>query len=232
MPATAMPSTGEPARKDRPGCNTADMVMIHNLYRKVFREAAGLVAGAADDDSARTAVLADHLAELIASVHHHHHTEGVTLWDQLEAAEPGCEAHVARMKTEHAALSARLDELDAVLPAWRSTASGTARATVAKALDGVLASLEEHLGDEEKTILPIAATSMTQKEWDRIGEMGRAGTPRDKQFVQLGFILDSMPEAEREAWRKENLPGPVWLLYKLIGKRQYEKHRALVYGTA
>ena len=41
-----------------------------------------------------------------------------------------------------------------------------------------------------------------------------------------------MPVAERAAWRKENLPGPVWLLYKLIGKRQYEKHRALVYGPA
>lgn len=232
MPATALPSTGEPGPKDRPGCNTSDMVMIHNLYRKVFREAAGLVAGASDGDTSRSTVLADHLAELIASVHHHHHTEGVTLWDQLEAAAPGCEGHVSRMKAEHAALSTKLDELDATLPAWRSAASGTDRAAVATGLDAVIATLEEHLGDEEKTILPIAATSMTQKEWDKIGEMGRAGTPRDKQFVQLGFILDSMPDAEREAWRKENLPGPVWLIYKLIGKRQYDKHRALVYGSA
>jgi len=232
MPATALPSTGDPAPKDRPGCNTSDMVMIHNLYRKVFGEAAGLVDGAADGDTARTAVLADHLAGLIASVHHHHHTEGLTLWDQLEEAAPGCEAHVARMKAEHAAMSVKLDELDAALPAWRSTASSSDRAAVSQALTGVLASLEEHFGDEEKSILPIAATSMTQAQWDKIGEMGRSGTPRNQQFVQLGFILDSMPAGEREAWRKENLPGPVWLLYKLFGKRQYEKHRALVYGTA
>jgi iron-sulfur cluster repair protein YtfE (RIC family) len=208
------------------------MVMIHNLYRKVFSDAVGLVDGARDGDAIRSGVLADHLADLIASIHHHHHTEDVTLWDQLEAAAPGCEAHVARMKAEHSAMSARLDELDATLPAWRTTASRDARAAVSTALDGVIASLGEHLGDEEKSILPIAAESMSQSAWDRIGELGRAGTPRGQQFVQLGFILESMPEAERERWRRKNLPGPVWLLYRLIGKRQYEKHRALVYGTA
>ena len=84
----------------------------------------------------------------------------------------------------------------------------------------------------EKSILPIAGKSMTQAAWDKIGEMGRSGTPRNQQFVQLGFILDSMPPDEREKWRKANLPGPVWLLYNLFGKRQYEKHRALIYGTA
>lgn len=232
MPATALPSTGDPAPRGKVGCDTSDMVMIHNLYRKVFREAAELVAAAKDAGTARAAVLSDHLAELAESVHHHHHTEGVTLWDQLEAAAPGCEAHVERMKAEHVALSASLDDLTALLPAWRASASPEDHAAVAHALDGVLASLSEHLGDEEQSILPIAAASMTQTDWDKIGEMGRAGTPRDKQFVQLGYILDSMPDAEREAWRRKNLPGPVWLLYKLIGRRQYEKHRALVYGTA
>lgn len=231
MPATALPSTGDPASKEPVGCNTSDMVMIHNLYRKVFREAAGLVTGAADDDATRAGVLADHLGELAESLHHHHHTEGVTLWDQLEAAAPGCGPHVARMKAQHQMMTARLNAMEAALPAWRASGSAKDRARVAKALDGVLASLDEHLGDEETSILPIAARSMTQAAWDKIGEMGRAGTPRDKQFVQLGFILDSMPEAERQTWRKENLPGPVWLLYRLFGKRQYEKHRALVYGT-
>jgi hypothetical protein len=208
------------------------MGMIHNLYRMVFRDAAGLLAGAEDGDTARAAVLSDHLAELAASVHHHHHTEGVTLWDQLEAAAPGCEAHVERMKAEHRALSDALDELTTLLPAWRASGSATDRKAVAASLDDAIATLQQHLGDEEETILPIAATSMTQADWNKIGEMGRAGTPRDRQFVQLGFILESMPDAERETWRKKNLPGPVWLLYKLIGKRQYEKHRALVYDTA
>ncbi|MEO8093764.1 MAG: hemerythrin domain-containing protein, partial [Pseudolysinimonas sp.] len=83
----------------------------------------------------------------------------------------------------------------------------------------------------EITILPIAARAMTQSAWDRIGGAARAAVPRDKQFVQLGFILASMPPEQREKWRKEFLPGPVRLLYNLVGKRQYEKHRALVYGN-
>jgi hemerythrin-like domain-containing protein len=232
MPATALPSTGDPAPRGKVGCDTSDMVMIHNLYRKSFREAAELIAAAKDGDTARSATFADHLSELAESVHHHHQTEGVTLWDQLEVAAPGCEPHVERMKAEHRALSGALDQLTALLPAWRASGSANDRKAVASSLDEAIATLQQHLGDEEETILPIAATSMTQTDWNKIGEMGRAGTPRDKQFVQLGFILDSMPEAEREVWRKKNLPGPVWLLYKLIGKRQYEKHRALVYGTA
>jgi hypothetical protein len=65
-----------------------------------------------------------------------------------------------------------------------------------------------------------------------MGEIARAKVPRSRLFLQLGFILDTVPEQDRERWKKDFLPAPARILYALVGKRQYEKHRRLVYGDA
>lgn len=231
MPATALPSSGGPASEQAVGCDTRDMVVIHDLFRSMFEDCVSLVAGVPEGDTVRADVVSEHLSELVVAVHHHHEGEDSTLWTQLQSASPGCAPHVARMRAQHAAMGLRFDELTSALPGWRATASAASRAEVSATLRDVLDSLREHLGDEEASILPIASRSLTQAAWDRLGEAGRASVRRDRMFVQLGFILDSMPDADREKWRREFLPGPVRLLYALIGRRQYRKHRARVYGT-
>ncbi|WP_052762212.1 hypothetical protein [Jiangella alkaliphila] len=63
-----------------------------------------------------------------------------------------------------------------------------------------------------------------------MSEAGRASVPRDRLFIQLGFLLDAIPEGERARWMREFLPLPARVLYQADGRRQYEKHRRLVYG--
>lgn len=213
------------------GCNTADMLIIHRLFRRLFTDAPVLVRGVPDGDTARASVVADHVAEIAGGLHHHHDTEDTLLWDLLEARAPACALHVGQMRAQHAVVATLLTSLDEVLPPWRSTAAAADRERVAGVLDEILTALQTHLGDEEEQILPVAATSMSQQEWDRLGERGRAGIPRDRQLIQLGFILESFdsPEERRE-WVKANLPIPVRLLMNVVGRRQYESHKRKVYG--
>lgn len=212
------------------GCNTQDMVLVHAVMRRAFADAVEIVARVPAGDTERVRVVADHVEEVAQALHHHHHNEDVELWDKLESRAPSCALHVGRMRAQHAAIADRLAELEKVMPAWRATATADDGERVRAGLAGVSSALVEHLGDEEANILPVAGTNMTQKEWDALAEAGRATVPKNRLFIQLGFILDSIPEQDRDRWMRDFLPLPARLLYTLMGRRQYEKHRKLVYG--
>lgn len=221
---TQLPSTGAP------GCDTSDMVMIHGLFRSVYSEAPALVAGVTPGDSARAAIVGDHVAGLADSLHQHHHSEDLLLWDQLEARNPACATHVGQMRAQHAAVGSQLDRLTSAITVWKAEPSKKNRDAVGSTLATINTLLNEHLGAEEKKILPVASAAFTQAEWNQLGEHSRESVPKDMQLIQLGFILESMPEADRAPWLKKNLPAPIRLLYRLVGKPQYEKYRANVYG--
>jgi hypothetical protein len=232
MAATALPSSGAPDPAEKVGCDTSDMFVIHGLLRSLFADTTGLVEGVRDGDAERAEIVGAHLVEISTALHHHHVTEDANLWDQLEARDPSCSVHVTQMKAQHARVAESVSALQAALPAWRGSGTAADAGPVLIALDGILGGLREHLGDEESIILPIAARTMTQSAWNRLGEEGRASVPKDRMFIQLGFILASLPTDRREKWKKEFLPLPARLMYALVGRRQYEQHRAKVYGTA
>lgn len=213
---TQLPSTGAPL------CDTSDLLMIHGMFRKVYSDAPVLVSAVVEGDASQLSVVADHIDDISQALHQHHHGEDVLLWDQLEARAPACAVHVGQMKQAHAAVSVLLTRLDAEVLVWRATGSDDSRDTVAQTLDEIRGVLFDHLGREETDILPFAQASMPQAEWNKLGEHGRASTPRDRQFLQLGHILSSMPESEAQAWLKANLPAPARLLWRLVGKRQFE----------
>jgi hemerythrin-like domain-containing protein len=216
---------------DAPGCNTDDMLMIHGLMRSVFRDAAKLVHTAPPDDPDRAKVLGDHVIELADGLHRHHSGEDELLWDQLSAKSPGCAIHIGLMKRQHAAMGEALYRTEKAALEWQEQPDEARRAALAASLDDINALLNEHLGDEERLILPTAGQVFTQREWNVLGEHGRAAIPKNRMFIQLGFILDSMPPDAAKQFLSEALPAPARVLYRVVGRRQYLAHRRRVYGA-
>lgn len=203
-------------------CQTDDMLMIHKVFRREFRLAPSMVRHVEPGDTAQAARVAIYLSEIVTALHHHHHGEDVLVWDTLVDRSPGCALHVGQMKAQHAEVSALLDQVEELIPPWRSTADTGGRERLAAMLDVVSAKLDAHLGQEEEQILPVAATSFSQTEWDRLGEEGMASVPKKRLLVQLGYILeDATPEERADVL--SHVPPPARLLYRLIGRRQYEK---------
>lgn len=230
MPASALPSTGAAAGSPVL-CDTRDMLMIHSAFRAHFADAIRLVRAAPDADSARASVLGGYLLELSDALHHHHHGEDDLLWDRLEQRAPTCAVHVEKMKADHAEVARLLKVVEADIPNWIASGAAADRDRVADAVQQVSTVLDAHLGSEESVILPIAATTITKKEWDEIGARARAAIPRDRMMVQLGTILETTaPEYRDLLWNE--LPPPVRLLYRMFGKKQYEKRKAEIEGTA
>ena len=82
-----------------------------------------------------------------------------------------------------------------------------------------------HLDDEEKNVVPLAAVTMTQEEWDAIGKHGVGELPRDKQPVAFGLLLEPLNDADR-AFMKRTLPAPIRLLYPVLIDRPWKKYAA------
>jgi hypothetical protein len=204
-------------------CDASGMAEIHRLYRSGFGEAPSLVRGVAAGDTAHADAVAGQLHLLSASLHTHHEGEDARLWDTITARAPGCALHVERMKAQHAEMLRHLGAMDDALVSWRRTATGAE--PVLAALDGINAALATHLPDEEATIVPVIETTLTPREAAWFGEHGRRATPRGQTWNVLGAILAAQPDGG-DAWLRKNLPGPVRLLWRAVGRRRYAAHRA------
>lgn len=227
MPATPLPPSGDiPKAKT---CDARGMAEIHRMFAAGFGEAGGLVGRVAEGDTAHSAVVAEQLNLLSVSLHAHHEGEDERLWATLAERAPACAIHVERMKQHHAQLLVQLNALDAALPAWRRSATATDAGPVLVAISGINDALAIHLPDEEANIVPVMETVITEKEVEWFSEHGRKAVPKGQSWNSLGAIVTSQPDGG-DAWLHENLPGPVRLLWRWVGKPTYEKHRAALEG--
>lgn len=201
------------------------------MFRAGFGEGPDLVAAVRDGDTAHADAVGDHLAMLSTVLHSHHEFEDDNFWDKVGTRAPACVLHVDRMRRQHAEMLVHLNALDAALPAWRSSGSKFDAEPVLDALHTMSAALAEHLPDEESTIVPVMEQVLAQGEIDAAAGHGRKHTPKGKTFPLLGAIMAAQPGGGEE-WLRRNLPAPVRLLWRLVGRRQYEASRAAIEGRA
>jgi len=210
--------------------DTAEMVFVHNSFRQQFGALPGLVRAVPDGDVARAAVLVDFLAELTTSLHHHHEGEDELMWPLLLERAPLDSALILAMEEQHeriAELYRRAEENAATFGRAADLDSGAELADTLAELD---AALTEHLHDEEVHILPLVEQVMTVAQWEALGERGRAGIPKGRQLVFLGFLLNAnTPERGREFLR--SMPAPARIAWKLMGRRMFAKEYRRIYGT-
>ncbi|WP_372700045.1 hemerythrin domain-containing protein [Arthrobacter sp. JSM 101049] len=223
-----MASNEPTAPEPRARCDTTDMLHIHQMFRSTFGRFPELVAGVADHDTGRATVVAAHISEIGAMLHHHHEVEDELLWDTLEQRAPACALHIAVMRSQHAGMGQLLDDLDAMLPGWAHEARQDQREELVELLGQIRTALLLHLGQEEQRILPTASSTMSAREWAQLGRRGRSAVPRDRTFIQLGWIVDSLSQADREVWLRHNLPAPIRLVWRFHGSRRFTAHRDLV----
>lgn len=215
---------------DHAGCDTQDMRLVHRVFRAVFADGPTLVSGVAEGDRARAQAVSQHLQGLVVALRRHHETEDDLLWDDLTARAPGCALHVGLMRNQHAHMATVLAVAEEQLTRWAGTAAVTDRNELHASMVEIDRLLHDHLGDEERLILPVAAQTLTQREWNRLGEFARRETKPSMLFPQLGFMLDSMTPEEGRRFLRSGMPAPARLLWRLIGQRQYRRYRAKVYG--
>jgi len=203
--------------------NVHDMVVVHRTFRREFRLLPELVRRVAPGDTARATVLANHARLVLDGLHMHHTGEDDLLWPKLlERAAPDAEL-VHRMEEQHERVHDALEHLRPALDRWEAEARPAVTGEVAAGFDTLREALLEHLDDEERYILPLAARHITQSEWNELGEHGT----KQMRMSQLPILFGAVNEEASPEERAEMLavvPAPVRLLLKTVFARKYRRY--------
>lgn len=227
---TRLPSSGALPEGQRPGCDTSGLILVHRIFRWLYRELPVLIREVTDGDLERAEIVGRNAKLDFFALHMHHETEDLMLWDRLVSRDPTCGLHVDQMRAQHAEVASLLAHIEPQLAPWVETADARLGDALAGDIEVLRDTLNAHLGQEEEDILPVAGTVMSQQEWDSMEEHTRATLlahrkelGKDVMALQIGLLIASVPEGEREEWVRTNVPAPIRLLYLLLMKRKYDR---------
>ena len=200
-----------------------DMAIVHRTFRNAYEESAKLVRAAPSPSPGRVTFLADHIDFGLAALHHHHEGEDELLYPELIQRVPEQAPMTEQVEHEHLVIKTALEAASAACATWRQRPSAETGEALAAALDHLNAVVQPHLDDEENKVVPLAAVTFTQQEWDAIGKHGVAWIPRNKRGIAFGMILEPLGDADR-AYMMRSLPAPVRMLYPFLIERPWKKY--------
>lgn len=234
--AVKLPSSGSVPDRQSAGCDTSGLILVHRIFRWLYRELPVLIREVEAGDLDRAELVGVYAKLDFFALHLHHETEDTVLWHRLTTRDPGCVAHVDQMKAQHVAVAAQLARIEPQLAPWVATADPVLRDALAGDIEALRDDLLVHLGREEDDIMPVAGAVLSQSEWDELEAhtrsrliANRKQLPKDVLSLQLGLLLASVPDGEREAWFQANVPAPLRLVYLVLMKRRYERAMREIY---
>jgi hypothetical protein len=202
-----------------------DMAIIHRTFRSAYDESARLVRAAPTPSPGRVAFLADHIDFGLAMLHVHHEGEDELLYPKLIERAPEQAAVTEEVEHEHLLIQTALDAASAACTAWRQRPSAETGEALAASLDQLNSITQPHLDDEEQKVVPLAAVTLTQQEWEAVGKHAVAQIPRNMRGVAFGMILEPLDQADR-AHMMRVLPAPVRMLSPFLIERPWKKYAA------
>jgi hypothetical protein len=139
-------------------------------------------------------------------------------------------APTVKLMQDHHALIDRLGtQIAATLSTWQDRPDPLDGKRLADALDDLVGVLDEHLGTEERDILPIVAQSVTTDEWNEMGKAAGAGVDPALVPVAVGMLMcEGDPEVVELDMAR--MPPEVWARMKNVAPQAYEAHRRRVFG--
>lgn len=199
------------------------MAIVHRTFRKAYNESAQLVRAAPTPSPGRVTFLADHIDFAIMALHIHHEGEDLLLYPKLIERVPEQAPMTEEVEHEHELIKTALDDTSAACATWRQRPSAETGEALAASLDKLNKVAQRHLDDEEQKIVPLAAVTLTQQEWDAMGKHGVGEIPRNKRGIAFGFLLDPLNETDR-AHMMRSLPAPIRMLSPFLIERPWKKY--------
>ncbi len=208
-----------------------DMAIVHRTFRRAFDESATLVRANPTPSAQRVVFLADHIDFCIGLLHTHHASEDELLYPLLLARAPEQTAAIEQTGHEHVLVNDTIESVTEACAVWRVNPTTESGERLAVALDTLNETLQPHLDHEERDIVSLAAVTLTQAEWDALGEHATSHIPRKMMPVAFGMLLEPLDEDDRARMKRE-LPAPVRLLFGPLIQRPWNKYaKTLRSGT-
>lgn len=207
--------------------NPWEMALIHRVIRRGFETAATAVQ--VPGATARIAPVIDYVEFQLAGLHAHHSTEDELLWPLLRERARLSSALVTRMEEQHVGLHDAIALARAELTEWAANPTDGGAERLAAALQAISAGLDQHLAEEERDVVPVIAEHVTPAEWEKVGKTAFSKFTAKQRFTALGEML-ATAHPDEAARMMAGLPVPVRVIWRLFGRRSYERSMAALWG--
>jgi hemerythrin-like domain-containing protein len=202
-----------------PRPDTSNMYAVHGVFRDTLGAATALVGGVRAGDTDRVALVANYYENVLSFLHAHHASEEEIVFPLLRARCAEAEALVDELAAQHEDALALLATARQWLAAWPGGGDAV-QLEVVGALGSLRTHLVEHLEEEERRGLPLAAEYLSAEEWDQLPGHGLRAFDGDKVWLILGLIRERMNESQRDAML-EHMPPPVVDMWTGFGEHAF-----------
>lgn len=203
-----------------PRPDVTDMFAVHNALRGSLGAGPQLVRSVEASDTARVEMISNLFDNILAFLHAHHDGEEKLVFPLLRERCPGQTDLFDRMAAQHADVVGLIDESEGALRAW-SGGNAQAQELSAAVLGELVARLEEHLGEEERMVLPLCGENLSLEEWGALPGHALGSFTGDKVWLILGLIRDQMSQAQRDEMLA-HMPPPAVDMWTSMGEQAYK----------
>jgi iron-sulfur cluster repair protein YtfE (RIC family) len=200
------------------------MYAVHGVFRDTLGAAPILVGGVAPGDAERAALIANYYENILSFLHSHHDGEEHLVFPLLRERCEGAGALLDEMAEQHHEALELLGQAQAALAAWPGGDAAAQKATQER-LDELCSHLNEHLAEEERKVLPLAAEHLSMQEWGALPGHGMANFHGDKIWLILGLIRERMTDGQRAAMMA-NMPPPALEMWTGFGQQAFTDYAA------
>jgi hypothetical protein len=209
--------------------DTRSMGIVHSALRRDLERTRMVVSGPPYPDERRRRAIASHMLWMMHFLHVHHTGEDVGLWPLVRSKNPAAGDLLDRMDEDHRRIAPAITAVEDAARAYQDDPS--AREGFLEALSELRAVLLSHLAREEREMMPVVATTLTDAEY-RAVEQEHFVKP--KGFLELGaeghWILDGLPPEGREVMLGVVPAVPRFLLLHGFAPA-YRRKKALLWGS-
>jgi hemerythrin-like domain-containing protein len=178
-----------------------------------------------DAVTGRVTFLADHIDLVLRGLHSHHQDEDELLYPKLIERAPEQAPMTEHVEHEHQVIATALDAASGACATWRQQPSAQTGEALAAALGHLNEVVQPHLDDEEQKVVPLAAVTLTQQEWDGMGKRGMSPVPRNKRAIAAGMMLEPL-DADDRAFMMKHVPAPLRMFFPFMIERPWKKYEA------
>jgi deazaflavin-dependent oxidoreductase (nitroreductase family) len=207
--------------------DTSEMNVVHVVFRREFRNLPALVRAVPAGDTPRAAVVRRHVDFMFMFLTHHHEAEDAALWPAVSGRVPA--DLVLLMEDQHKRAHAAIEAVGPVLSRWCGTADPADREELAGLLDRLHTVLIEHLDAEEQRMLPVAAATLTQEQWEHFGRVAKTGPIAPVPLIIGMLRYETDPERFRVIMA--DMPAPIRAVLLPLARWAFRRCARRVYGT-
>ncbi|GAA1774730.1 hemerythrin domain-containing protein [Actinomadura chokoriensis] len=198
------------------------MLVTHNALRRDLGHLSDAAARLDAGGGGRREAVRVGWATLKSMLISHHEGEDRHMWPRMRTGLHGRADDLAvldAMEAEHDRIDPLVAAVDDALA--RSGENGT---RLAAAAEEFRAELDRHLEHEEEDALPLVATAMSPRDWDRcLADMRGGGLAALRHAPEFfPWLLGEASGADRAAVLR-NVPPPVRLLYQKVWLPRYTR---------